>query len=298
MWSTGANYDCHVMLHPYLSEKITVRKDDRFTFFVCDNLLPQVEAQSLLDTFPVEQLESLRAADASHSTISSIRHPELFQQILAESSKWRELCEWFMSNDFVQDFLHEFKDPILRKYPPIIRHILKPWILKESRYYGEVQFSIRHTGSILSPHTDNADKVLALIVYFPEAHESSEHGGTAFYLPKTRISEVRVFRRYMSAGWLVPFGLRRLKSAKLPTVDGFDAIKRVGEHLDFFDGEYEMALDAPFRLGAAGGFIKNQFSWHDLRLHNFPPGQVRRSLLVNVFLRPSKARALMDRVFG
>jgi hypothetical protein len=287
-----------VVLNPRLSEKVTLRTDGRFTFFVCDNLLPQFEAQSLLDTFPVEPLESQRASDSSHSTISSIRHPQLFQQILAESNKWRELCEWFMSHEFVRDFLHEFRVPILRKYPPLIRHVLRPWILKESRYYGEVQFSIRHTGSILSPHTDNADKVLALIVYFPEAHESSNQGGTAFYLPKTRMSEVRVFRRYLSAGWLVPFGLRRLKSAKLPTVDGFDAIKQVGEDLDFFDSEYEMALDAPFRLGSAGGFIKNQFSWHDLRLHKFPPGQVRRSLLVNVFLRPSKARALMDRVFG
>lgn len=295
---TISNYDYQVMLRPRLSEKITARIDDRFTFFVCDELLPQVEARCLLDTFPVEQLESLRVGDVSHSTVSSIRHPELFQQILASSSKWSELCEWFMSREFVEDFLREFKAPILRKYPPIIRQVLSSWILKESRYYGEVQFSIRHTGSILSPHTDNADKVLALIVYFPEAHESSDRGGTAFYLPKSQMSEVRVFRRYLSAGWLIPFGLRRLKSVKLPTVDGFDAIDRVGEDLDFFDNEYEVALDAPFRLGSAGGFIKNQFSWHDLRLHDYPPRQVRRSLLVNVFLRPSKLRALMDRIFG
>jgi len=287
-----------MMLRPRLSEKVTARTDDRFTFFVCDQLIPLSEAQSLLTTFPLEQLESLRAKDASHSTVSSIRHPELFRQILGRSDGWSELCEWFMSREFIRDFLREFKDPILAKYPPIIRRILQPWILKERRYYGEVQFSIRHTGSILSPHTDNADKVLALIVYFPEAYESSDQGGTSFYLPRSRMSEVRVFRRYLRGGSLVPFGLRRLKSAKLPTVDGFDAVEVVGEHLDYFDSEYVLALDAPFRLGSAGGFIKNQFSWHDLRLHRFPPGQIRRSLLVNVFLRPSKARALMDRIFG
>ena len=85
---------------------------------------------------------------------------------------------------------------------------------------------------------------------------------------------------------------------KLPTVDGFDALSKIGEHLEFFDHHYKLASDAPFRLGAAGGFIKNQYSWHDLRLHEFPAGQVRRSLLVNIFLKPSKLRAFTDYILG
>jgi len=292
------SYDGHVKLQARLSNTISKREDNRFTYFVCDELFGPAESSSLLRQFPTRQLESLRNPDVSHSTISSIRHPEMFRNILNESPEWKEVCEWFASREFVRDTLSVFREPILKKYPPIIRQLLRPWILRESRYYGEAQFSLRHTGSVLSPHTDNADKVLALIVYFPEPHESADQGGTAFYLPKSRKSEVRVFQRYMKMGWLMPFGLRRLKSTKLPTVDSLDAIAKVGEHLDFFDREYDRALDAPFRLGAAGGFIKNQFSWHDLRLHTFPPGQVRRSLLVNVFLRPSKLRTLMHRVFG
>jgi hypothetical protein len=286
------------MLQPRLSQKISHRVNGRFTFFLCDQLFSSEEAQALLNSFPSEKVEIVRAAGASHSTLSSIRHPDLFRQLLNESSQWREVCEWFMSREFVGDFLKTFRDPILEKYPPVIRRVFQHWILNERRYYGEVQFSIRLTGSILSPHTDNADKVLALIIYFPEENQSSDQGGTAFYLPKSWKSEIRIFRRYMRAGWLMPFGLRRLKSTKLPTVDGADAIGAVGEHLELFDREYQRVLDAPFKLGFAGGFIKNQFSWHDLRLHNYPPGQARRSLLVNVFLRPSKMRVIMDRIFS
>jgi hypothetical protein len=161
-----------------------------------------------------------------------------------------------------------------------------------------VQFSVRHTGSILSPHTDNADKVLALIVYFPEADESGMEGGTAFYLPRSKVAEFKVFRKYVRHGWLIPLYLWRLRSSKLPTSDSLEALNEVAEHLDFFDSHYQSALDAPYRLGAAGGFIKNQFSWHDLRLHDHPPGGVRRSLLVNVFIRPSKFRAILNRLFS
>jgi len=283
-------------LKPKLSEAIRERFDERFTFFVCDQLFTQTEASNLLKQFPTEVIESFRQKHASHATLSSLRHPTEIESFLQESQAWREVYLWFTSNMFVSDVLQTFEEPILAKYPLIIRVLFRRWILNESRYYGEVQFSLRHTGSVLSPHTDNADKVLALIVYFPGESESTPGGGTAFYRPRSRRSEFKVFGKYIRWGWLIPLRLRRLLSVKLPTSDSLDAMREVGEHLDFFDTHYQRVLDAPYVLGGAGGFIKNQFSWHDLRLHDFPPGGVRRSLLVNVFLRPSKARSLINRL--
>lgn len=283
-------------LKPKLSETIRERFDERFTFFVCERLFTQTEATTLLEQFPTEVIESFREKHASHSTLSSLRHPKEIAEFLQKSQVWRDVYLWFTSNEFVSDVLQTFSKPILAKYPLILRVLLRRWILNEDRYFGEVQFSLRHTGSVLSPHTDNADKVLALIVYFPGENESTPGGGTSFYRPRSRRSEFKVFRRYLRWGWLIPLRLRRLSSVKLPTSDSFDAIREVGEHLDFFDTQYHLALDTPYVLGGAGGFIKNQFSWHDLRLHNFPPGGVRRSLLVNVFLRPSKTRSIINRL--
>jgi len=285
-------------LKPKLSETIRERFDERFTFFVCDQLFTQTEANNLLKQFPTEFIESLRQRHASHATLSSQRHPTETESFLQESPAWREAYLWFTSNEFISDVLQTFSEPILAKYPLVIRVLFRRWILNESRYFGEIQFSLRYTGSVLSPHTDNADKVLALIVYFPGESESTPGGGTSFYRPRSRRSEFKVFGKYNRWGWLIPLGLRRLLSVKLPTSDSFDAMREVGEHLDFFDTHYQLALDAPYVLGGAGGFIKNQFSWHDLRLHDFPLGGVRRSLLVNVFLRPSITRSFINRLLS
>lgn len=285
-------------LQPKLSEKVSERVDGRFTYFYCSRLFAETEAQALLDQFPTREIENLRDSKSSHATLSTMRHPDLVEGFLHRSHHWQEVYRWFTSREFISDVLETFERPILAKYPPVVRTLLRSWIMKESRYYGEVQLSVRLTGSVLSPHTDNADKVLALIAYFPEAGESAANGGTAFYRPRSRTSEFKVFGRYMRWGWLIPLGLRRLQSAKLPTVDSFTAASEIADHLEFFDSHYQCVLNAPYQLGSAGGFIKNQYSWHDLRLDDVPPGMVRRSLLVNVFLRPSKARSLMNRMFA
>ena len=295
---SNRRYHRVVSLSPKLSETISERVNQRFTFFLCRQLFSIDEAESLSKQFPTKTIEELRESDASHATLSTIRHPEIVTDFLRRSRDWQEVYRWFTSREFISDVLKTFERPILAKYPPVARTFLRSWILKESRYYGEVQLSVRLTGSVLSPHTDNADKVLALIAYFPEAEESAANGGTAFYRPRNRASEFKVFGRYMRWGWLIPLGLRRLQSAKLPTVDSFNAASEVAEHLEFFDRHYQCVCKAPYQLGSAGGFIKNQYSWHDLRLDDVPSGMVRRSLLVNVFLRPSKARSLMNRVFA
>ena len=280
-----------------LSDSLKVRHDERFTFFYCLDILRAEDARQLRSEFPIQQLESLRRPEDSHSTISSYRHPNIMQEILSESANWKDVHDWFTSSEFVSDALRTFANPLLKRYPPIVRTLLKQWILRESRYFGEIQFSIRYTGSVLSPHTDNADKALALIVYLPSEIQTEAQGGTGFYLPRRgRLSELMVFKRYVRFGSIIPFGLRRLRSTKLPTSDALTAINDVSEHLKFFDTHYQLAMDPPFRLGSAGGFIKNQYSWHDLRLHTFAPGQVRCSLLVNIMLRPSKFRAVLNRI--
>ncbi len=275
-------------------DKISARRDGRFTFFQCQEFFTKAYAQVLLNSFPLRQLESVRQPGFSHATISTYRNPQLFREVIAEHKCWQEVCASIDSPDFVRELLLGFGDAILCRYPIGVRTLARKWILNPKRYFSEIQFSVRWTGSILSPHTDNADKVLALIIYFPEAGQESERGGTAFYLPRTRRCEMRVFQRYVKLGWLIPFGLRRLRSTKLPTSDSFQAEDQVREHLEFFDDNYEKILDAPYNLGSAAGFIKNQYSWHDLRLNDFSERAPRRTLLVNVMLRPSRTRALMN----
>lgn len=125
------------------------------------------------------------------------------------------------------------------------------------------------------PHTDNADTVLALIAYLPEGGELAANGGRTFYLPRNQASELKVFGRYMRCGWLIVLRPQLLQNAKLPTVDSFDAASEVAEHLEFFDRHCQHILNAPYQLGSVGGFIKNQYSWHDLRLDDAQSGMVR-----------------------
>ena len=278
-----------------LSESITKRFNRTFSYFYCDQLIPAVVAEQLVADFPVEELQTL-CGNAAHATTSSERNPELLARVLSASQVWAQAHEWFMSSAFVSDVLRTFEPEILGRYPWFARIALRRQILNPKRYYGQFQLALRHHGSILSPHTDDADKVLALIVYLPLPGTSADAGGTAFYVPKSRSGERKVFGRYTRMGWLVPLGLRRLRNTKLPTFESTEASRLVSEDLQFFDSHYARDFEAPYRLGAAGGFIKNQFSWHDLRLDSFATGGKRLSLLVNVMMRPSRLRSLSNRV--
>lgn len=278
-----------------LSATITRRSDQKFTYFYCDQLIPLDVASSMVADFPVAELQSL-CGKAAHATTSSERNPDLLTRVLDSSPVWAQAHAWFMSPAFIADVLTTFEAEILRRYPWFARKAMKRHILNPKRYYGQFQLALRHHGSILSPHTDDADKVLALIVYLPQPGESAEAGGTAFYVPKSRNGERKVFGRYTRLGWLVPLGLRRLRNTKLPTYDTNDALHLVRDDLQFFDNHYTKDFEASYRLGAAGGFIKNQFSWHDLRLDTFAQGGKRLSLLVNVMMRPSRLRSLSNRV--
>lgn len=278
-----------------LSTTITHRVNKKFTYFFCDQLIPPVVANQLVADFPVDELRSLCGSSA-HATTSSDRNPSLLAQVLKRSVAWSEAHAWFMSSEFIGDVLKTFDKEILCRYPWFSRRILRKWILNPQRYYGQFQLALRMHGSVLSPHTDDADKVLALIVYLPQPGESADSGGTAFYTPESRSGERRVFSRYTRLGWLVPLGIRRLRNTKLPTSDSISASETVIEDLRFFDRNYKKDFEAPYRLGAAGGFIKNQYSWHDLRLDTFAANGNRLSLLVNVMMRPSKLRSLSNRI--
>ena len=282
-----------VFSSPLISQKVTLRVDDKFTYFFCNEFLPPAEAEALLKVFPDDLLRLQISEEKCHASISNRSDHELFEAVVSRSDFLRQIYDWFRSEKFIVDVLLTFRKPILRRYPYILRHILKKWILNPSRYYGEIQFSMRNPLHVLSPHTDNADKVLSLVLYLPESGTEAEYGGTAFYLPRSRSGENAVFRRYSQRGaWLHP-RLRALASTKLPMSESSDS-SEVTHHLHFFDSHYGRVFDAPYRLGAAGGFIKNQFSWHDLRLDSMPRTHTRRSLLVNVFIRPSKVRALAN----
>ena len=282
-----------VFSSPLVSEKITFRRDERFTYFFCDEFLTRIEAAALLEAFPDDLLRLQISADRSHAAISDRGDHVLFNTVVSRSAFLLEVSDWFRSSQFIEDVLTTFREAILGRYPLVIRRLLRKWILNPTRYYGEVQFSMRDSMHILSPHTDNADKVLSLVIYLPETEESLELGGTAFYLPKSKSGERAVFRRYSRRGAWMPPQFKALSSTKLPMSESTDSSK-ILHHLHFFDSHYDRVFDAPYRLGAAGGFIKNQFSWHDLRLSSLSPVSTRRSLLVNVFIRPSKLRALAN----
>ena len=278
-----------------LSNHITQRFDRRFSYFFCDQLISPDAASRLVATFPLAELDELRG-NSTHATTSSERNPEILEKVLSESALWAEVHGWFMAPDFISDILKVFEAQILNRYPSFMRVLAKRQILNPRRYYGQFQLALRNDGSILSPHTDDADKVLALIIYLPQAGESADSGGTAFYEPRTRAGERKVFMRYTRMGWLIPLGLRRLRNTKLPTYDSSDASSLVKDELAFFDNHYKKVFEAKYRLGAAGGFLKNQFSWHDLRLDTFAPGGKRLSILINVMLHPSRLRSISNRL--
>lgn len=130
------------------------------------------------------------------------------------------------------------------------------------------EFSILTDGDSIPPHTDQVDKLLSLMLYFPDSDQQSNGPlGTEFWRGRDG-----------RAPWV------SWKSQQLNDADS-----------QRFYADHEMYYQAPFRPKRLVGFIKSDISWHGLRPLQLNPGMERRALVINIFYREPSARPRLMR---
>lgn len=125
------------------------------------------------------------------------------------------------------------------------------------------EFSILNNGDAIPPHTDNVDKLLSLMIYFPTSEEQARAPlGTEFW---------------------------RGRDGRLPQSQWDSGLLDTDESAEFYE-HHEMYYQVPFQSNVLVGFIKSDISWHGLRPLELGPDEERRGLVINLYHRTPARR--------
>jgi hypothetical protein len=281
-----------------LSEPLIIHSE--FPVFVFSNPLESESFERLRREFPL----SHRAAGdrefftEAHSSSEDAR----LYSLIAESPAWSAFVAELLDKPFKRTLM-AFLYSSRREWSSTFDYLrlLSRTLMTKTFVTVSLHTGIRGYG--LSPHTDKADKFAALILYFGGENESAESsGGTTFFRPKS----VRESRKYLRRRtgldkgiWsCFPFKLLPLTSAILPrTYSGADRQANF-EHREIkeFHDLHEPFFTSRFTPNTLALFFKDQLTWHEVDLSDFPAGVERRTLLINVYCSPTHLVRLIHKL--
>jgi hypothetical protein len=225
-----------------------------------------------------------------------------FHQFCAERDSIRTLRDLIQSEAFISQ-LTKFlvtNRRNWRSYWSFIRLLLRT---KLNRVTATVSLHCGIHGYGLTPHTDKADKFAALIIYLGSGDANAvKVGGTTFYTPSDDALAKQFLRK--NAGldkgiWrFVPFRFLPLVSVGLPRVysqeDSRDQSARA--LLDEFHQLHDRFFVSEFQPNSGALFFKDQLTWHEVDLSKFPPNELRRSVLINLYCVPALPKRIFHRL--
>jgi hypothetical protein len=231
-----------------------------FPVFCVENYLPPEIFEAARREFPTtterDQYGNLKQVFSPHRRAAEV------QAFLAKNKAWRELVEFFESDEFIQD-LRRFLAPALRHARGISglrrwrrpgRQFVMPLVDMPVGYGYE--FSLLGQGAHLAPHTDSPAKLVSLLLYFPSDDWKPEFGGTTdFYRPKNP---------QHAQNWM-------------------------NRDLRFKD--VELFYRSEFRPNRLCGFVKSANSFHGVAPLECGPDRVRLSFNFNVLIDPVEANS-------
>ena len=227
----------------FLSRRAAYRDDEPFLHGSVDDYLPESVYRLLKLSVPDEAI--LFNYDVE-SNATDRRRREAF---VAENPGWKALLDFFGSGPFLAD--------VHRLIFPAAHDGVKTWTPANQSEQSEaaagvpvtVTFKLSSTGrgEWVQPHTDNSQKILSILLYFPDDDwQESYGGGTDVYEPKQALLK------------------RNWHNIEAP----FEWMRH--RHTFSF---------APNRLVF---LLKTANSWHGVSPVMCPPGMRRRTMLVTI----------------
>jgi hypothetical protein len=245
-----------------------------FPVFEIGDILDRSDYRQLLAEFPAKSLFPRAYVDKGNKSFLDNRRPEFFE-FLKTSPIWAAFYRRFFDPEVTRK-LYEIVAPMPSERPP---HQNLPWKVTLSpnrrrsrmgqpiqRVLGRImgytpatvgfEFSYLEAGCFIPPHTDNAKKLISLMMYFPdEGIDYGNSAGTDFYRGKDG--------KQPWSAWRV--GMLPEKESK-----------------DFY-AEHETFHSSLFEGNKLVGFLKSSISWHGLKSLQIPPGATRRSVNINYY---------------
>lgn len=185
-------------------------------------------------------------------------------KIISSSRLWHQVFQRLKSDDILQ-LLTELEQAegrptgkyVFESVNPL-KNFVNRYLLHKHLVTQTVEFSLLGNGSFLVPHTDSRNKLITMMMYFPEPQQvDSPEYGTVFHdFSDDHRSKYENFAN------------QHYTETHFP---------------DFYQDQKEI-FRTTFSPDKAFGFLKNAYSWHSVPPITLRDGEHRRSINVNVYL--------------
>lgn len=247
-----------------------------FCIFEKKNFLEKKYYNELKKTFPVKNLLIKEQKEGLKLSLDN-KHSDFFN-FIEKNKIWSDFYNLVNSEKFVLRFYYLIEQEILkiekRKNLKKIAYINYDY---KSNFFSKLkkkitnriftnlrlgfQFSIIRNNCFIPPHCDTTNKLLSLMIYFPDENpkidKKIEELGTNFYEKK------KIDKSFF---------------------DGWDSKLLSEESTKIFFDNYYLFYKSKFESNKLVGFIKNDKSWHDVSPFSFNEPFLRKSLNINLYL--------------
>jgi hypothetical protein len=247
-----------------------------FTVVEIDDYLPSDFYAELLGTYPNPAKDGRKHSMKNYWNSSMAA----FDDFLAEHPAWSKLVEHMNSDGFL-NHIYEYCRPLIHAARGPLGS--RPWSrngvpvaggstsnmstlsklanrLKFIEITPEFQLSSMERGHRITPHSDARNKLVSILLYFPDADWQPEWGGgTQFFRPRTRDGERR---------WCV---------------SEVNHVKHYGnEGLEMFARDMECFHTTRFGPNLLTLFCKSTHTFHAVDQMSCPPDRRRNALVLNI----------------
>ena len=246
-----------------------------FKIFSVPNFLNEQYYAELNLNFPdFEKIKKENFFEFENSKFAITSGSNEYEKIILQNSVLNNFDKLINSENFKKMFFFNLYKHILTskkfnfkhlykvlKIPKFVNEIDKNFIVKNfsifSKYKITIQYSyILNEGKIV-PHPDAGDKILTLLLFFPQ------YSDTQLYKEK----EIK----YGTTFWKSNY--KNVFDKHLRTLDEQENFKKTSSKL----------YEANFVKNNLFGFFKNDYSWHSVEPVNIEKDYIRKSININIY---------------
>ena len=240
-----------------------------YCIFKINNFYTDEGYNSLINNFPnIEYISNNQITEYNNKFYFN-SEGDFYKKLIDENKVLNELHENVFNSNLMKKIFNSLFSQFLyaRKRDVIILlRLLKLPYFNLSRFYTKdiynilfnkirpiIEFSyINNNGSVV-PHTDNRNKLVSMLTYFPDIdlENSNKELGTKFWFSK---------------------------------ISNYENIHYKNEKETKFINESKLVYNTPFDKKNLYGFIKNAHSWHSVSKINIPQNTSRKSINISFLI--------------